>query len=159
VGEILLSSHIITKMIYLNQNQYQNVSGSCTRNTDLVNPYFLWSMEHKLSGRVYNFIPYEVPYITDYKPSYDLFNIGVVFTSPQFLTGATQENQTNVHLIPGEYFLTVYSQVSPSNINPEYTEQIVFQTLVNVIGTNQNVPTTYTGEDDVFIIYDPENEN
>ena len=116
-------------------------------------------MEHKLSGKVYDFIPYEVPYTTDYKPSYDLFNIGVVFTDPQVLTGATMTGQTNIHLIPGEYFLTVRSQTSSSNLDPELSGEIVFQTLVNVVGTNQNVPISYEGEDEVFIIYDPENEN
>jgi hypothetical protein len=146
-------------MIYIYQNQYQNVSGSCSRNTDLQDPYYLWNMEHKLSGKVYDFIPYEVPYTTDYKPSYDLFNIGVVFTDPQVLTGATMTGQTNIHLIPGEYFLTVRSQTSSSNLDPELSGEIVFQTLVNVVGTNQNVPISYEGEDDVFIIYDPENEN
>jgi hypothetical protein len=75
------------------------------------------------------------------------------------LTGATTTGQTNVHLIPGEYFLKVYSQTSSSNLNPENSQEIVFQTLVNVVGTNQNIPISYEGEDDVFIIYDPENEN
>lgn len=146
-------------MIYLYQEEYTNASGSCSRNTDLPNPYFLWNMVHKLSGKVYNFIPYQIPYTTDYKPSYDLFNIGIFFSSPQSLTGNTMTGETNVHLIPGEYFLKVHSQTSQSNLDPDLSGEVVFQTLVNVIGTNQNVPISYQGEDDVFIIYDPENEN
>lgn len=146
-------------MIYLNQEQFTNASASCTRNTDIPDPYFLWDMTHKLSGRVYNFIPYQIPYTTTYKPSYDLFNIGIFFGNAQVLTGATLTGETNVHLIPGEYFVQIHAQVSDENLNPVESGEIVFQTLVNVVGTNQNIPTAYQGEEDVFIIYDPENEN
>jgi hypothetical protein len=116
-------------------------------------------MTHKLSGKEYNFIPYQIPYTTDYKPSYDLFNIGIFFGDAQVLTGATMTGETNVHLIPGEYFIQIHAQVSDENLNPLQSGEIVFQTLLNVVGTNQNIPVSYQGEEEVFIIYDPENEN
>ncbi len=145
-------------MIYLYQNQYTNASGSCSRNSTMVDPYYMWNMEHKLSGEIFNFIPYRIPPTTNYKPGYDLFNIGIFDNIPESLTGDTMTGQTNVHLIPGEYFLKVYQQMSGNTLQPTTEENVVFQTLVNVVGTNQNIPVSYQGEDDIFIIYNSDND-
>jgi len=145
-------------MIYLYQNQYTNASGSCSRNSTMVDPYYMWNMEHKLSGEIFNFIPYRIPPTTNYKPGYDVFNIGIFDNIPESLTGDTMTGQTNVHLIPGEYFLKVYQQMSGNTLQPTTEENVVFQTLVNVVGTNQNIPVSYQGEDDIFIIYNSDND-
>jgi hypothetical protein len=118
----------------------------------------MWNMEHKLSGEIFNFIPYRIPPTTNYKPGYDLFNIGIFDNIPESLTGDTMTGQTNVHLIPGEYFLKVYQQMSGNTLQPTTEENVVFQTLVNVVGTNQNIPVSYQGEDDIFIIYNSDND-
>jgi hypothetical protein len=145
-------------MIYLYQNQNNQAAAVCTRNAQLTNPYYLWSMTHKLSGKNYRFIPFRVIPAVSYKPSYDVFCIDIVSTNPQVLTGATLCGQTNIHLIPGEYDLTIFEQASSSNLNPALAYNAVNDNLVQVIGVNQNIPITYTGASEpVFIIYNPEN--
>ena len=148
-------------MIYLNQSQQNQAAAVCTRNASLTGGtiVYLWNLQHKLSGRVFNFIPFRlIPSVT-YKPAYDLFCIDIDDSIPQVLTGTTQCGQTNVHLIPGEYALTVYQQLSTSNLNPSLSSGIVYQTLVIVDGVNQNNPTVYPGgTDGVFIIYNSDND-
>ena len=148
-------------MIYLHQGQTNQAAAVCSRNATISNPVFLWNMVHKLSSKVYNFIPFRILPITTYKPGYDLFCIDINDAIPQVLTGASSCSQTNVHLIPGEYFLNVYQQTSTSNLIPSPDENnIVYQTLVNVLGVNQNVPITYQApaDESVFIIYNPNND-
>lgn len=93
-------------------------------------------------------------------PYYDLFCIEVNDSIPQVLTGATSCGQTNVHLIPGEYSLAVFEQYSPSNLNPQLSNDLIYNNLVTVVGTNQYDPAVYqSGQTDTYIIYDPDNDN
>jgi hypothetical protein len=114
-------------------------------------------MVHKLSNIEYKFIPFRIQPDTDYKPGYDLFCIDIDDSIPEVLTGSTVCGQTNVHLIPGEFSLEVYQQVSSSNLDPSQSSGLVYQTLVNMIGTNQNIPVTYSGQSNNYVIYDPDN--
>lgn len=144
-------------MIYLYQDQNNQVAAVCSRNSTITNPVFLWKMVHKLSNDEYLFIPFRILPAVTYKPSYDMFCIDIFDTIPQVLTGATGCGQTNVHLIPGEYSLEVYQQTSTSNLDPNSTSGMVYQTLVNMIGVNQNIPVTYSGQSNNYVIYDPDN--
>lgn len=145
-------------MIYLYEDESNNVAEVCTRNKTLPDPFFMWSMTHKLSGQVFNFIPHEFAWDTDYPPGYNYFNIGIFPNQAQSLTGNSISGITNVHLIPGEYDVKVYEQESWDNINPKLAYAVVANDLCQVIGTNQNTPTTYSGTSDVFIIYNEYNE-
>lgn len=146
-------------MIYLEQDEQNNAAIPASINKSLSSPYYLWSMQHKLSGRRFQFIPYRIPPSVSYKVSYDLFNLNINETIPQSLTGNTTSGTTNVHLIPGEYYLKIYEQVSSSNLNPSLAYDVVNETLVVVNGTNQNNPISYSGNTDVFIIYNDNNES
>jgi hypothetical protein len=117
-------------------------------------------MVHKLSNQRFRFIPFRVPpSISGYEPAYDLFCIDIDDSIPEVLTGATVCGQTNVHLIPGEYALKVYEQYSTTNLNPALSHDVVYETLVNVVGTNQNNPTVYSGTTDTYyVIYNPNND-
>jgi hypothetical protein len=64
----------------------------------------------------------------------------------------------NLHLIPGQYYYKVYEQVSSSNLNPNLASDIVNEGMLTVVGTNANNPTTYSGDTDVFIMYNPDND-
>jgi len=147
-------------MIYLNQGQNNQVAAICTRNETLSGTvYFLWSLTHLLSNKKYRFIPYMVTSQVP-NPYYDLFCIEVNDSIPQVLTGATSCGQTNVHLIPGEYSLAVFEQYSPSNLNPQLSNDLIYNNLVTVVGTNQYDPAIYqSGQTDTYIIYDPDNDN
>lgn len=147
-------------MIYLTQGTQNQAAAVCSRNATLTGTiYYLWSLTHKLSDRNYSFVPFRLQPIVSYPPAYDLFCINIDDSIPQVLTGATTCGVTNVHLIPGEYELKVYQQTNNTNINTELAQGIIYETLVNVIGTNSNTPITYTGgQSDIFIIYNPDNE-
>ncbi len=114
-------------------------------------------MVHKLSNEEYRFIPFRILPSVSYKPAYDLFCIDINDAIPQVLTGATSCGVTNIHLIPGEYSLEVYQQVSNQNLNPAQSSGLVYQTLVNMVGVNQNIPVTYSGQSNNYVIYDPDN--
>ena len=144
-------------MIYLYQDQHNQAAAVCSRNATLSNPVFLWKMVHKLSNEEYRFIPFRILPSVSYKPAYDLFCIDINDAIPQVLTGATSCGVTNIHLIPGEYSLEVYQQVSNQNLNPAQSSGLVYQTLVNMVGVNQNIPVTYSGQSNNYVIYDPDN--
>lgn len=145
-------------MIYLTQGQQNDVPAICSRNKDLPNPTYLWSTTHKLSNQRWQFIPYRIPPSVDYTPGYDLFNINVDDSIPQSLTGNTTSGTTNVHFIPGEYYVKVYEQTSTGNTNPNLSFNVVYETLMTVVGTNQNNPVTYSGTSDIYIMYNPDND-
>lgn len=144
-------------MIYLYQDGNNQPSAMCSRNATISNPYFLWRMIHKLSNEEWIFVPFRILPDTTYAPGYDMFCIDIFDNLPQILTGATGCEQTNVHLIPGEYSLSIYQQASSNNLDLNNTNGIIYQTLVNVIGINQNIPITYSGQSNNYVIYDYDN--
>lgn len=145
-------------MVYINQGEYNEPAVVCSRNKTLPNPTYLWSMFHKLSGQVWRFIPYRIPPSVSYSPAYDLFGVTIDDTIPESLTGNTGSTMCNVHLIPGEYYCKIYEQVSTTNLNPALSYDVVYETLFNVVGINQNTPVSYSGTPDVFIIYNENND-
>ena len=145
-------------MIYINQNQQNQVPATCSRNNLSSGNVYLWDMEHKLTGQLWRFIPYRVPPNTTYSPGYDLFCITVDDTQAESLTGNTGCTICNVHLIPGEYYVNIYAQTSITNLNPQQTEELVYQTQGLMVGVNQNVPVTYSGNTDIFIVYNEDND-
>lgn len=145
-------------MVYIYQNQQNDTPAVCDRNMLGVYDYFMWEMVHKLTLQKWTFIPYEIPYTTTYYPGYNLFNIGVDYSIPESLTGNTTSGTTNVHLIPGEYWLRIYAQDSPTNLNPNNSSELVYQQISTLVGTNQNNPVTYSGDSDVFIVYNEYND-
>lgn len=146
-------------MIYLNQGQLNQAAAVASRNKQLVgNVTYLWSMMHKLTGQKWRFIPFRVPPSVDYTPSYDLFCITIDDSIPESVTGNTSCGDCNIHLIPGEYYLKIYEQVSTTNLNPALSFDVVNETIVNVVGENKNIPTSYSGNSDVFIVYNENND-
>jgi len=146
-------------MIYIRQGLQNTVPAVCSRNLiDENADIYLWDMEHKLTSQTFRFIPYMYDWTTDYLPGYNQFDISVDDTQPQSLTGNTVTGTTNVYLIPGEYYVTIYGQTSNSNLNPTLSEEIVYQTQGLVVGANKNTPVSYSGETDIFILYNPDND-
>jgi len=107
---------------------------------------------------VWNFLPYRIPPSTTYEPGYDLFCMNVNYSVPESLTGNTDCNSCNIHLIPGEYWVRIYSQSSLTNLDPSLTDELVYETMGLMVGVNQNEPITYQGDDDVFILYNEDND-
>jgi hypothetical protein len=117
-------------------------------------------MQHKLSQQKYRFIPFLVPSTASFNPPYDLFCINIDDSIPQVLTGATYCGETNVHLIPGEYDLKVYEQplALSGNTNPQFAYDVVYETLVNVVGVNGYDPTVWSGTSNTYIVYNSNND-
>jgi len=145
-------------MVYINQGELSQAAFVASRNKQLGgNVTYLFSIMHKLSGQRWRFIPYRIPPSVDYTPSYDLFCINVDFNIPENYIGSIC-GDCNIHLIPGEYYLKIYEQLSPTNLDPQFSYDVVNETLVNVVGENKNIPTSYSGTSDVFIVYNENND-
>ena len=148
-------------MIYLNQGENNLAAAVCSRNKWLTGSVvYLWSMSHKLSQQKYRFIPFIVPPSYSFNPPYDVFCINIDDSIPQVLTGATSCGETNVHLIPGEYDLKVYEQPASmsGNTNPALAYDVVYETLVNVVGVNGYNPTVWSGTSNTYVIYNADND-
>lgn len=140
-------------MIWIYEGQNESPA-TCSRNAELTNPYYLWVMEHKLSSQSWTFVPYRIIPSVDYKPGYDLFSIKVDYTSSEVLTGATSTGQTNVHLIDGEYYLTVYETPTETLTIPQ-GDSVVYQAICQVTTSGDTSPITYTATTSVFKVYEP----
>jgi hypothetical protein len=142
-------------MVQIEKGTFNQVVATCSRNKTLTgNVSYLWSMTHKLSKQNWKFIPYRVPAIVNYAPSYDLFNLNVIDSQPEVFiyTGTTD---VNLHLIPGQYFVKIYEQCSPTNLNPMLSYEVVYEgtATVNYSGSPENEIVSYSGNTDVFTVY------
>jgi hypothetical protein len=143
-------------MIIIQPGQ-NNVPATCSLNATLSNPYYLWSMTHKLSNENWRFIPYRFTPLVNYKPQWDLFNIGVDYNSPENLTGNTSSGTTNVHLIAGEYQVEIYEQISSTNLDPALSTSKVYEVMANMQEiASANTETIFVGTPDQWIVYDDE---
>lgn len=145
-------------MIYVSQGQQNQPAAVCSRNATLTNPYYLWSVKHLLSLREWNFIPYRIPPATQgYSPGYDLFCLTIDENQPQVFTGAC--GSVNIHLIPGQYEIKIWEQSSSTNLQPSLAYNVVQTNMLTVIGTNKNIPITYSGgSGDTYVIYNADND-
>jgi len=142
-------------MIILNQSQLNVATATCSLNKSLSSPTYLWSVQHKLTNQRWRFIPYQYPTTVAYNPFYDLFSIRVDNSIPEVFTAITADNTVNLHLLPGDYFVKVYEQVSTTNLNPMSAYDVVYETTARLIGTGntQNELVSYTANTDVFTVY------
>jgi hypothetical protein len=140
-------------MIILQQGQFNRAVATCSRNKNLSgSPYYLWTVRHKLSNQSWQFLPYRNESITTYPPSYDVFDISINMTQPEVLIG-TSATTCNIHLIPDEYYLKCYEQVSSSNLNPSLSYDYVYEGTILVKSQDPIQELSYTGVTDVFIVY------
>jgi len=141
-------------MVYLQQDELNYANVTCSRNKNLSgNVTYLWTMRHKLSQQSWKFIPYRVPpAIVGYEPAYDQFEIDVNPQNPEIYIG-TSGTPVNLQFIPGEYYLKIYEQLSPTNLNPALSYDVVYEGMVVVISDNPIGEINYTGVSDTVIIY------
>lgn len=142
-------------MIILNQSELNVATATCSLNKQLTAPTYLWSMRHKLTNQSWKFIPFRYPPNTTYEPSWDLFSIRIDNNQPQTYTASTADITTNLHFLPGDYFVKIYEQASPTNLNPSNSYDVVYETTARVIGTGntQNELVSYSANTEIFTIY------
>lgn len=143
-------------MIYLNQGDNNTVTATCSANKMLTGtPTYLWAMRHKLTNQSWKSIPYKIPPSVDYNPTYDLFTIKVDNSIPEVYTASTSANTVNLHLIPGQYFVKIYEQQSTTNLNPNYSYDVVYEGIAEVISSGTSTTeVSYSGTSDIFIVYE-----
>lgn len=140
-------------MVILEQENTNNAFVTCSRNKSLANPTYLWTMRHKLSQQSWKFIPYVIPPATSgYLPAYDAFEISVFSGTAENYIG-TSGTSVNLHFIPGEYYLKIYEQLSPTNLNPAVAYDVVYEGMVIVNSDNPTQTISYSGTTDIFIVY------
>ena len=137
-------------MIPINQAELNTVVATCSRNKQLTGSvYYLWTMTHKLTKQNWKFIPYLLPATgaVGYEPSYDQFQIDVDSASAEVFIATGTTTPVNLHLIPGHYYVKIYEQASPTNLNPLTAFDVVYEGMANIIGTNPvyNDIEVYTG--------------
>lgn len=139
-------------MIYVTQGQYNTPWATCSRNKQLSNPYYLWTIRHKLSNQSYQFIPYRIPPSTTYPPSYDLFELNIFLNQPEVYIGSNVQC-VNLPLIGGEWYLKIYEQVSSTNLNPKLSYDVVYEGTLNVLEQDPIQQIEYTGTSNTWIVY------
>lgn len=141
-------------MIYLQQgNINQPTLVTCSRNKTLYGPVtYLWTVRHKLSQQSWKFIPYREPSNLGYEPSKDLFYISVNESASELYIG-TSGTSANLHFIPGEYYVKIYEQTSPTNLNPSVAYDVVYEGMMIVEPADPINQIAYSGNSEVIIIY------
>ena len=141
-------------MIYLQQgNINQPTLVTCSRNKSLTGAVtYLWTVKHKLSQQSWKFIPYRQPENLGYEPSKDLFFISVDDSQPEVVIGSFNTS-VNLHFIPGEYYVKIYEQYSPTNLQPSQSFDYVWEGMMIVNPASPINQIAYTGNSEVIIIY------
>lgn len=120
-------------MIYLSGDTTgQTMYLTCSRNKLLSGTvYYLFNFRHKVTNQIWRAIPYRIPPSVSYLPAEDHFNIDVNPNAAEIYTGTSVTN-VNLHLIPGEYYLLIYEQTSPTNLNPINSYNVVNESILRV---------------------------
>jgi hypothetical protein len=141
-------------MIYIQQGEFNRAIATCSRNKTLTGTvYYLWTIRHKLSNQAWQFIPYRNPSITTYPPSYDVFDIQVEFSQPENYLGTSPSDPVNLYLIPGEYYLKIYEQVSSTNLQPSLAYDVVYESTLVVKTDDPIEQIEYTGTSNTWVVY------
>jgi hypothetical protein len=139
-------------MIYVNQGQYNTPIATCSRNKQLSNPYYLWTIRHKLSNQSWQFIPYREQSITSYPPSYDIFQLDILLNQPEVYIGSNVIT-CNLHLLSGEFYVKIYEQTSSSNLNPSLSYDVVYEGMMVVLSEDPIEEIEYTGTTNTWVVY------
>lgn len=139
-------------MIILTSNTNNELYISASRYKTLNDPTYLFAFYHKQSANTYYVIPHKKPSTETYRERFDTFYINIDSSIPESLTGNTTSGSTNVHLIEGDYWLSIYEQFSTSNLNPLYSYDRCVEEYarVNVITTDT---PTYSNDNYKYKIY------
>lgn len=140
-------------MIVLNIGENNFIYEPASRNKELSSPTYLFSFYHKLSGQTWRVIPYVADWTADYPSRFDIFNIGISYETPQSLIGNTGKTDTNIHLIEGDYWVSIYEQKSTTNLDPSKSFNKVIETFGYVVPQTTTNPT-YEGDNYEYKIYE-----
>lgn len=100
-------------MLLITQGETKFWYLTLTEKVTISNPYFLFSVTHRQTMKVYNFILTDV---STFKDRYNKFSI----------------NESNYNFYEGEYMYEVYAQTSSTNLNPSLANELVEEGILKV---------------------------
>lgn len=132
-------------MIYITQNSNNKIFVNVSNFKQLSNPTYLWSLKNAQSDNRTTFIPRNITstYSSKYANKYDIFEFDTFKDQAEILitTGGTN---CNLHLEDNnEYWLGIYEQISPTNLNPMLSHDKLLASLSFIFVNESN--TYYTG--------------
>lgn len=133
-------------MLNLLHNQLNSLDVTVSNESELNNPTFLWVLTNlETKDKIY-FIPFNVT--VPHAGRYDTFTFTTNPLIPEVYTGST----CNIHLAQGQYTYSIYDQVSVSNLNPQYSNNIVEVGMARMEQTEICFTTYFTDNDDVEMV-------
>lgn len=100
-------------MLLITQGETKFWYLTLTEKVTISNPYFLFSVTHRQTMRVYNFILTDV---STFKERYNKFSI----------------DETDYNFYEGEYMYEVYAQTSSTNLDPSLANELVEEGILKV---------------------------
>lgn len=100
-------------MLLITQGETKFWYLTLTEKVTISNPYFLFSVTHRQTMRVYNFILTDV---STFKDRYNKFSI----------------DESDYNFYEGEYMYEVYAQTSSTNLDPSLANELVEEGILKV---------------------------
>lgn len=100
-------------MLLITQGETKFWYLTLTEKVTISNPYFLFSVTHRQTMKVYNFILTDV---STFKDRYNKFSI----------------DESDYNFYEGEYMYEVYAQTSSTNLNPSLANELVEEGILKV---------------------------
>lgn len=100
-------------MLLITQGETKFWYLTLTEKVTISNPYFLFSVTHRQTMKVYDFILTDV---STFKERYNKFSI----------------NESNYNFYEGEYMYEVYAQTSSTNLDPSLANELVEEGILKV---------------------------
>ena len=132
-------------MLYIQQNATNNLFVLASEFKTLNNPTYLFRLQNSQGMDVHTFIPENISstYPSVYASKYDVFSFTTYKNQPQNLIFSAG-SPVNLHLTnENQYWLGVYEQVSPTNLNPQFALEKLYTSLAFIFVDDTN--EYYTG--------------
>jgi hypothetical protein len=78
--------------------------------------------------------------------------LDILLNQPEVYIGSNVTT-SNLHLIPGEYYVKIYEQTSSSNLNPSLSYDVVYEGMMVVLSEDPIEEIEYTGTTNTWVVY------